>query len=276
MIDCKKIDKAFDFYNINIKYKKTCYECIEEINNDDICTKKFNEVYNKLYYDDFKNIKELWNIRDINKFFIYNVNPFITNIMIILGYEIHIYNMKKNNFDDEQVNIHKRRIKECFESDIVNRGYKGIRISQMLWAIYFIRTRIIEVGRLQYEYNLEDDNKLVIKIHIPRGSELDIFDVKKSISDSKIQLKKYFNIENCRYICNSWLLSNKIYEIIDKKTNICKFHELFSVKDGQNCINQIDECDDYSLLPENTSLQKKIKKQLLIGNIFYLGLGELK
>ncbi len=41
----------------------------------------------------------------------------------------------------------------------------------MLWAVYFIRVRIIEVDILQYEYSITDDNKQVIKIHIPRGNK---------------------------------------------------------------------------------------------------------
>ena len=40
--------------------------------------------------------------------------------------------------------------------------------------------------------------------------------------------------------------------------------------------NIIDECEDYSLLPTNTTLQSKIKIELLNGKIFCLGLGVLK
>ena len=284
MIDNKLIDKAFNFYNIDEKYKKKCYKCAEEINKSDIYSKAFNNVYKKLYYNDFSDIRELWNIKDINQLFADNVNPFVTNIMILLGYEIHLNNIKKYNIDEQQINIHKKRVKECFESDLINRGYKGIRISQMLWAIYFIRLRIIEVGRLQYQYSITDDNKQVIKIHIPRGDKLDIYSVKKSINDSKQEIEKVFNVSNCEYVCNSWLLSNEIYDIIDKNSNIAKFHDLFNVEDGQeDCIDdildfvfEIDKCNEYSLLSESTSLQRKVKEQLLEGISFYIGLGVLK
>ena len=283
MINIKDIDNAFKFYNIDEKYKNRCYECIKKINNNDHYKKVFNNVYKKLYCGDFKEIKELWSIKNIDELFISNTDPFCTNIMVLLGFKIHKNNIEKIKLDNNQISIHKKRVKECFENDLENRDYKGIRISQMLWSIYFIRTRIIEVGRLQYEYTVNDDNKTIIKIHIPRGNKLDILSVKKSLSDSKEQLKKVFNINNYEYICNSWLLSNQIYEVIGKDTNISKFHELFNVKDGENCINDIlnfvyelGECDNYSLLPENTILQKKVKEQLLNKKTFYLGLGILK
>ena len=35
MISKKKIDEAFEFYNIDKSYKKKCYECIEEINQSE-------------------------------------------------------------------------------------------------------------------------------------------------------------------------------------------------------------------------------------------------
>ena len=283
MIAYKNIDEALKFYNIDNKYRKICYKCVEEINNSDMYTKALDKVYKKLYHSDFSDIRELWNIKDINELFIGNIDPFITNIMILLGYEFHLHNIERYNHDEAQISIHKKRVKECFENDLINRGYKGVRISQMLWATYFIRLRIIEVGRLQYEYFISDDDKQVIKIHIPRGKKLDIASVMKSIDNSKKEILKIFKVNNCEYICNSWLLSNQIHELLDEDTNIYKFQELFTVKDGENCIKdilnfvyEIENCEDYSLLPEKTSLQRTIKEELSKGKVFYLGLGVLK
>ena len=86
-----------------------------------------------------------------------------------------------------------------------------------------------------------------------------------------------------KYICNSWLLSKQIYEIVDKNSNISKFYELFDVTEGEECVNDIlnfvygiDQCEDYSLLRTNTTLQSNIKIKLLNGRNFYLGIGILK
>lgn len=282
MINKMDIDKAFEFYNIDNLYKRKCYKCAEEINKNEYYTKALERVYEVLYCNDFSTIKELWNIKDINKLFAKNINPFVTNLMIILGYKFHKNNMNRYRFDFNQINIHKIRVKECFENDLIIRGYEGVRISQMLWAIYFIRGKLIEIGRLQYEYFIDERNMVIIKIHIPKGSKLDINDVKKSIYDSKYILEKIYDIKNFKYLCNSWLLSNQIYEIVDKSSNIAKFHDLFSVTDGIECtadilnfVYNINECNNYMMLQEDTSLQKNIKKQLLDNKKFYLGIGTL-
>lgn len=276
------IDEAFEFYDINEKYKEQCYICAQDMNNDD---KKnaFNKVYNTLYYGDFSEIEKFWDINNINNLFTENIHPFVTNLMIVLGYEIHKNNMKKYNFDANQVQAHKKRVKECFESDLINMGYPSVRISQMLWAIYFIRIKIIEIGRLQYEYFSTIDNTDIVKIHIPKNDKLNIDLVKKSILDSKEILESIYKIKNIKYVCNSWLLSNEIYANVSKNSNISKFHDLFDVEDGDDCVSdilnfvwQIKTCDNYATLQENTTLQKIIKNSLLNGEMFHLGMGTLK
>lgn len=279
MIDRDIIDEALNFYNIDLQYRNKCYNCAEEINKKEKLSLSFSNLYKKLYIEEFTKIKDLWQYKDIDELFGDNVNPFITNIMVLLGYNYHRENMQQYNFDATQINIHKKRVKECFESDLKVRKRYGIRVSQMLWSIYFIRTRIVEIGSLQFEY----DSNSIVKIHIPKNTNLNIFSVKESIKKATIEMKKIYSIKDFKYICNSWLLSKQIYEIIGKNSNISKFYDLFDVTEGEECINDIlnfvygiDECEDYSLLTTNTTLQSKIKNELLNGKIFYLGLGVLK
>lgn len=272
----KIINKAFDFYNIDEIYKDKCFELLNKLNKNDY--KSFKKICKKLYYEDFNEVKKLWNIKNINELFESNVDLFVTNVILLVGYRLHKKNMKKLKFDNEQINIQKRRVKECFENDLTVRKYDGIRVSQLLWAVYFIRGKIIEIGCLQFGY--EDENK--VKIHIPKNTNLNIIEVKKSIDKSRIEIEKIFKIKEFKYICNSWLISNQIYSILDNNTNISKFHDLFDVIDGEDCIKDIlnfvyniDKCDNYNLLQENTMLQKLIRKKLMNGNKFYLGLGIL-
>ena len=65
MIDKKIIDEAFEFYNIDKAYIEKCNKCAEEINKNKCYKKEFDKVYEKLYYSDFSDIKELWDIKDI-------------------------------------------------------------------------------------------------------------------------------------------------------------------------------------------------------------------
>lgn len=233
-MDNKWIKKAIEFYNINEKYEEKCYECYKKMVQNEEQLKRFDDIEHKLYEENYLKIKKLWSIKNVDEMFGKNSDEFVTNLMILRGYEYHKSNIKKYSLKDEQINIHKKRIKECFENDLIYRKYNGIRISQMLWATYFIRARIIEIGRLQYEYENTENNISTIKIHIPKGKKLDIEQVKKSIEKSKTELKQIFNLSKMKYICNSWLLSNQIYDILDENSNIAQFHRLFSIKEGEN------------------------------------------
>lgn len=276
----EKIKEALDYYLIkDADYQEKCNICIDEIIRQKNIYIKAKEVYEILYTDETGKFKELWNEKDINILFGQKVNPFITNILLLLGFEYHIKNIKKYDFDDEQIKKQKQRIKECLLNDIVNKHYDGIRISQMLWGTYFINGRLIECGRLQFEPTSNDK----VKIHIPAGNKLDIKDVKYSIENSRKLIKKYYNIENPKYICESWLLSKEISEMLDENSNIRKFQELFDIQSSENGIDDVlnfvfnlKKCDNYNELSEVTRLQKNIKEFLKSNKTIYDGYGELK
>ena len=232
-----------------------------------------------MYIDKSDEYKKLWKIKKISEIFGQEYPKFITNVLLLLGYKFHIENIEKMKLNEEQLKIQKQRVKECFENDIINKNYEEIRISQMLWGTYFINCRIIEVGRLQFE---PTDNN-IIKIHIPSGEKLEIEKVVKSVENSRILLKKYYNIENPQYICESWLLSEEIVQLLDENSNIIKFQELFDIKQDKNGIDDIlnfvfslRECDNYTKLQEDTTLQKRIKEFLINGGTIYNGYGVLK
>ena len=283
MIDLNDIDEALKYYNIDNKYKDRCYECANNINNNELFLYSFNRVNDILNNHDFEYIKELWKHEDINELFCKGIDLFVTNLIILLSYKNRENNINNSNLDEEQKSINKNRIKECFLNDLINRKYESVRISQMLWAFYFIRVRIIEVGRLQYQLlDINDDNS-IFKIHIPKGDKLDYDEVINSINLSKIKIKEFYNTINIKYICESWLLSKQINKVINNDSNIHKFYELFNVVDGEDCIEDIlnfvyqkKGINNYNELQEDTTLQRIIKKELINGTIFKKGNGVLK
>lgn len=278
-IELEDINNALEYYQINdIDYKNKCYKCIKEINSIDSFNNKTQEIYDILYTDKSYKIDTLWKRQNMIDLFGEQHNPFVTSVLILLGYKLHIKNMVDKNFSNAQKELYKRRVTEALTNDIYVRNLKSIRISQMIWAAYFINTKLIEVGRLQYE---KCENH--IKIHIPSGSRLEIKDVMNSIKDSKVEIEKYFNIKNPEYCCDSWLLSNQINAIIDSNSNIAKFYRLFEVKDGPdatkdilNFVFNMQECENYNNLTENTSLKKLLKQQLLENKELNIGWGKLK
>lgn len=283
------IDNALKFYSIfDNNYKMKCYKCVDEIQKNSEYQDKVNNIYNLLFIDNNNKIRELWNIKNTSDLFGKFSNPFITNVLLLSGYDIHINNMKKYGFDEKQNEIHKQRVREALLNDIKIRGYDGIRVSQMLWGAYFINIRIIEVGRLQYEFIKfnplnEKESKKCIKIHIPSGERLLEQDVKESIIKSKTEILKYFNLGNPEYYCISWLLSPTINKVLDKSSNISKFYNMFNIieeKDGLddvlNFVFNVRECNNYTELEECTSLQIKLKEMLLKNEKLTIGIGILK
>src|SRR5699024_279202 len=107
-----------------------------------------------------------------------------------------------------------------------------IGFRQMVWGSYFINGKIIQVGRLQYEYPDEIPNEVLkykegnyMYIHIPRGCILNIEQVNDSICKSKNKIKIFYpeiDISKLQYYTESWLLSNELDDILDKESNILK------------------------------------------------------
>ena len=283
LIKKEDLEIALEFYNINIEdYKNKCYKCLDEIDKNSELKNKINYVLKLVYSNESKQLELLWNENDFSKFFGETYNKFIHNIILLSGYKIHEENMNKYNFDKYQVLSHKNRVRECLTNDIYNRKLEEIRLSQLVWGIYFIKIKLIEVGRLQYEYCNNKKGKY-IKIHIPKGDKLLYNEVLDSIKNSKKEIKKYFEIENYEYYCESWLLSKEITKLLDSNSNIAKFQQLFDITEGKDAIKDIlnfvfdlQQIDSYYDLPEGTSLQSKIKDLLINGKEIHIGIGKLK
>lgn len=283
LIKKEDLEIALEFYNINIEdYKNKCYKCLDEIDKNSELKNKINYVLKLVYSNESKQLELLWNENDLSKFFGETYNKFIHNIILLSGYKIHEENMNKYNFDKYQVLSHKNRVRECLTNDIYNRKLEEIRLSQLVWGIYFIKIKLIEVGRLQYEYCNNKKGKY-IKIHIPKGDKLLYNEVLDSIKNSKKEIKKYFEIENYEYYCESWLLSKEITKLLDSNSNIAKFQQLFDITEGKDAIKDIlnfvfdlQQIDSYYDLPEGTSLQSKIKDLLINEKEIHIGIGKLK
>lgn len=283
LIKKEALKEGLLFYNIEINdYIEKCYQCLENINNNIELKNKINYVLNLLYTNTDNIIEKLWKERDLEEYLGKNYNKFIHSIIIISGYKIHEENMNKYKFDKYQISTHKKRVRECLTNDIYKKNLKAIRLSQLLWGLYFINIRLIEVGRLQYEY-CNKDNKKCIKIHIPPGSKLLLNEVINSLEKSKFEIKRYFYLENIEYYCESWLLSKEIKSLLNSNSNIYNFQKLFDIKDGENAIKDIlnfvyglQEVNNFEELKEDTKLQKKIKKLLLNKTEIHKGIGKLK
>lgn len=283
----EKIIEALHFYGIkDEEYKKRCLEVVYDINNNEVLKNKVEELFYKLYDKNKEGLSKLWKMKKVSELF-GECDLFITSVMILLGYDIHRKNMSKYNLSDEQKSIHIKRVKNTLLDDIYIRGYESVRISQMLWASYFINLRIIEVGGFQYELVSENpitkEKEMCIKMHVPKGASLKEEDVRSSIRKSTYEVERYFNVKDINYYIESWLLSPEVLALLDDNSNILKFSKLFSIKSMGECTRDILDfvfndvyIKDYNLLVCKTSLQVKLKSLLINKKEIHIGIGKLK
>ena len=282
-----KVIEALHFYGIkDEKYKKRCLEVVYDINNNEVLKNKVEELFYKLYDRNKEGLSKILKMKKVSELF-GECDLFITSVMILLGYDIHRKNMSKYNLSDKQKSIHIKRVKNALLDDIYIRGYESVRISQMLWASYFINLRIIEVGGFQYELVSENpitkEKEMCIKMHVPKGASLKEEDVRSSIRKSTYEIERYFNVKDINYYIESWLLSPEVLALLDDNSNIIKFSKLFSIKSMGECTRDILDfvfndvyIKDYNLLVCKTSLQAKLKSLLINKKEIHIGIGKLK
>lgn len=121
-------------------------------------------------------------------------------------------------------------------------------------------------GKDDVEYVCIEKGTPVINIHIPQGEPLVWEECKKSIEKAN----KYFGTDK-PYVCHSWLLYPGLDEVLSETSNIREFRRHFRVMQvdykereaewrvfGKVLKNVVE-------YPEETSLQKHVKKYLLSG-----------
>jgi len=137
------------------------------------------------------------------------------------------------------------------------------------WAVRQISMTEFRIGELEYEMRIED-KKPVIDIHIPADTDLTLNKLRESYCDARMFFRKYYpDFAEAEMLCSSWLLSPSLRNLLDDNSRILHFQNSFIISSmdvdslgfmdwvyGDRNIPIID-------LPENTSLQKRLKKHLL-------------
>ena len=155
---------------------------------------------------------------------------------------------------------------------------------KFVWGWWFPRQLSLQefrVGCLEYEF-VELEEKM-ISIHIPSDANLEEKTIQKSLNDF-FEFRKMFFPEwvNIQMYCNSWLLSPALKELLDEDSRILNFQKFFVVEsidyEKQSIFQWVfpgytEASDD---LPEDTSLQRRMKKYLLEGKKVGSAKGYLK
>ncbi len=149
------------------------------------------------------------------------------------------------------------------------------------WTTRQAGCHLFRIGELEYEMKPIDD-EIVISIHIPSDADFSPSAVDKSLASSKQFFSEYFpELSNAEYRCHSWLLDKQLREMLKDGSNIIGFQNRFQIFDKGEIDTEFIEwlyntrTTDYDDLPENTSLQRNMKKYILSGGVIRNAYGRL-
>ncbi len=134
------------------------------------------------------------------------------------------------------------------------------------------KNEVKEFSKEEWELYLKT-NDGVLAMHIPRGTDISKEKVLEAVSLAKKIAKERFPDKEVKEVqCSSWLLSFEIEELLGENASISKFANLFHrfpVKsNGDSVFGFVfpSKPEDLNLLPEETSLQRKLKALYLSGS----------
>lgn len=149
------------------------------------------------------------------------------------------------------------------------------------WTTRQAGCHLFRIGELEYEMK-HLGNDIVISIHIPSDADFSPCAVQTSLERSRTFFAEYYpEVMYKEYRCHSWLLDSKLKEMLSENSNIVNFQNRFKIYDkGEESTEFIEwlyytKSTDYHMLPENTSLQRSMKKYLLSGGTVRNAYGRL-
>lgn len=275
-----ELKEALSFYGINDEARfSDLAEALDRLNKSPSVSAAFETARTTYFTDDTAGVATFWNHLNDEHFFGVPVEPSVYDLFLLSGWDRHKKQMERFHFDSFQAEANQAGIR--FELEHIREA----TMHRVLWGVLRINGKITEFGRLTYEY-LNLDGKLpvnTVRIHIPATGKLDDGAVKESLSRAKRDLALQYGVKEVEITCTSWLLSPQIVALCDESSNIHRFAEHFAVTEGNACSDEIlsyvyhiYEPTDYRTLPEDTSLQRAVKRHLLAGGDFRLGKGVLK
>ena len=150
------------------------------------------------------------------------------------------------------------------------------------WTTRQVSARLFRIGQLEYELTAPDGEPAV-SLHIPTDADLRPEVLLPSVKAGLAEFFRLFpDYEDKKVFCHSWLLSPLLKDFLPEDSNILRFQELFDITPDEVPSNDVKlwvfknpklPVEEY---PENTSLQRKLKRFFLDGGQFVEGRGYLR
>ncbi len=146
------------------------------------------------------------------------------------------------------------------------------------WMALHAQGDLFRLGRLQFRAVKTDRahvGEWVLETHIPQGEPLDEQACLDSFAMAEEFFPKYFPEAKAEcFDCCSWLLSPNLAYVMGDHSNVVKFMRMWKIKkiiytQSEGTIGRVfgfgSTRDQLPDLPENTSMQRKVKAFLLAG-----------
>lgn len=148
------------------------------------------------------------------------------------------------------------------------------------WGYRQVFLRLFRLGDLEFEFIQKETAEIFI--HIPNDARLQDENRNQSYEELKDFTKEHFQeFKEASVFCDSWLLSPTLRQFLSTSSKIRHFQDDFLLLEAnssnESFWNWLFKTDDKTIknLPENTSLQRKVKKFLQENGKIGDGLGKL-
>lgn len=160
-------------------------------------------------------------------------------------------------------------------------SYGSFGFDRDFWTPRQLGMQLFRIGELEYELMSAPASKTV-SLHIPSDAHIQLENIKASCVSARSFLQKFFpDYQAVPFVCESWLLSPALKQVLSPDSKICRFQALFSLEQVDENADDVLEWvfgrNDLALqdLPENTTLQRNLKKYMLAGGKVGIGYGTL-
>lgn len=152
------------------------------------------------------------------------------------------------------------------------KKFGTIGLMEEKWLSLALQNKIYRLGRLQFE---PDEENGILHVHIPEGEGF----TNEACEEAFQKAEAFFGPSFSMYDCESWLLSPALEEMLDENSNIIRFQKRFHIlktvypfrQAEQRVFGEIrEQKENY---PENTSLQKALKRYVADGKDPGIGYG---
>lgn len=163
-------------------------------------------------------------------------------------------------------------------------------LEELWWLGQSVKMKLFRLGRLQFEpIELKDPlegggvrfeaGTKGLNVHIPADGPLDFPLCLEAFRRAEAFFSDRKDGKPAFYMCDSWLLSPALKELLPENSNIIRFQNLFQVVKIHHAFPQAEQrifgkvLKDKTEYPEYTSLQKKAKAYVLDGKDLGIGIG---